>query len=372
MALVLAIAFPSGALAADKRTPIAVMELQGRGVDEASAGALTTEVSNTLAQLRVFRVITREDIKRMVQLQQTRQQCSGEVDAACMAEIGGALGVDYLVYGEVAKIADTYNLSMVLLDIAKAEAANRVSKKITDTRALLTDTESAAKLLVQPLLESRKGFLVLDVREKGAKVSVDGKTVGLSPLAGRLELPMGAHEVMIEKTGFMAWARTIDVPPSQALVEPVSMMPSQEFINEYESSATRTRVLAWATAGAAVVLVGAAGVIRLVDDAHFDDLKTKGYLDQRGICAQMNPNYNGSDYCPTALGYQNGVIDKVNKIERWDTVALGALITGVVSGVVSVYFFATGEPPGRYESYGAAPKTAAFVSPNGASFGGTF
>ena len=90
---------------ADNRTPIAVMDLQGRGVDEAASGALTTEVGNTLARLRVFRVITREDIKRMVQLEQTRQQCTGGVDAACMAEIGGALGVDYLVYGEVAKIA---------------------------------------------------------------------------------------------------------------------------------------------------------------------------------------------------------------------------------------------------------------------------
>src|SRR5205814_9635865 len=114
-----------------------VMDLQSRGVDEAAVGALTTEVSNTLAALRVFRVITREDIKRMVQLQQTKQACTGNIDASCMAEIGGALGVDFLVYGEVAKIADTYSLSLVLLDISKAEAANRVNRRITEARSLL-------------------------------------------------------------------------------------------------------------------------------------------------------------------------------------------------------------------------------------------
>src|SRR5262245_62354069 len=80
LALMLALA-----LVSEQKTSIAVMDLAGRGVDEAAAGAMTTEVSNTLAQLRVFRVITREDIKRMVQLEQTRQQCSGAADQACMA-----------------------------------------------------------------------------------------------------------------------------------------------------------------------------------------------------------------------------------------------------------------------------------------------
>src|SRR5262245_65502556 len=107
LALMLALA-----LVSEQKTSIAVMDLAGRGVDDAAAGALTTEVSNTLAQLRVFKVITREDIKRMVQLEQTRQACSGEVDAACMAEIGGALGVDFLMYGEAGKIAETCSLSV--------------------------------------------------------------------------------------------------------------------------------------------------------------------------------------------------------------------------------------------------------------------
>jgi hypothetical protein len=306
--------------------------------------------------MRVFRVITREDIKRMVQLQQTKQACTGSVDAACMAEIGGALGVDYLVYGEVAKIADTYSLSLVLLDIQKAEATNRVNKKITETRALLTDTDNATKLLLQPLLESKKGFLVLDVHERGAKVTIDGRTAGVTPLAGRLELAMGAHEVLIEKEGFLAFARTVDVPPNQATVEPIAMVPSQEFIDNYEAGASRLRTIAWIAGGAAVALVGTAGVLKLIDDARFDDLKTKRYLEQGPNCAMINPNYNGTDFCPTSLGYQNNVVSKVSSIEKVDTLALASLIVGVVSGAVSAYLFATGEAPGRYEAYGAAPK----------------
>lgn len=346
-----------GSLAlADARVSVAVMDLAGRGVDEAAAAALTTEVGNTLAGLRVFRVITREDIKRMVQLEQTKQACTGEVDAACMAEIGGALGVDFLIYGEVAKIAETYSLSIVLLDIAQAEARNRTSRKISEARTLLREVDEATRLLVQPLLESRKGFLILEVREKGSRVVVDGRTVGVTPLPGRLELSMGAHEVEIEKEGFLKWARTLEVQPNLATVEPIALVPSQEFIDDYESQATRARVIAWITASTAVALAGTSTVLRLIGDARFDDLRTKQFIDQRGICAEINPDYNGTDFCPTELGFRNGVLDTIESIERTDTFALAALIAAAASGMASAYLFATGDPPGRYDAYGAAPR----------------
>ena len=352
---------------ADQRVPIAVMELAARGVDDAAAGALTTEVGNTLDEARVFRVITREDIKRMLQLEQTKQQCTGTVDAACMAEIGGALGVDYLIYGEVAKIADTYSLSLVLLNTAKAEAANRANRKISDPRQLLAEANAATKLLVQPLLADKKGYLVLDARERGAKVTVDGRLVGLTPLAGRLELPMGAHELLIGKEGFLTYAKTVDVPPSQAVVENVAMVPSQDFINEYQDRAAFSRTLAWATAGTAVAMVGTGVVLRLIGDARFDDLVSKEYLTRNAaVCAEANPGYNGTDFCPTAAGYANDVLGNIDSIETTDSIALIALIAGAASGAVSAVLFLTGEDPGRYEAFGEA-KVSGALGPSGAS-----
>lgn len=357
---------------ADQRLPIAVMELSGQGVDEAAASALTTEVSNTLAQLRVFRVITREDIKRMLQLEQTKQQCTGSVDAACMAEIGGALGVDYLIYGSVAKIGNTYSLSLVLLDISRAEAANRANRKIDDVGALLDQTAEATKLLMQPLLADKKGYLVLDMREAGAKVTVDGRLVGISPLAGRIELPMGAHEVLIEKEGFLTWAKTVDVPPNQAAVEPVSLVPSQAFIDDYQSSAQTTRTVAWITAGAGATLVATAVVLRLVADARFDDLSNKGYITtQASICADQNPSFSGDGFCPTPEGYANDVLGSVRSIETMDSLALGAVITGGASAIVAAVLFAIGDDPSRYEAYGET-RVSASIGKNGGALSFSF
>jgi TolB-like protein len=366
----LALSPASSAAADDRRVAIAVMDLVGRGVDDLAAAALTTEVGNTLAAERVFRVITREDVRRMLQLEETRAQCTGEVDASCMAEIGGALGVDYMVHGEVARIGDTFNVTLVLLDTARAEARSRERRRVEGPRRLLEEIEDAARVLVRPLLADRKGFLVLDVRERGAKVTVDGRLVGVTPLPGRLELPMGAHEVLVEKESFLVYGRTLDVQPGQATVEVVALVPSPGYAAAFREDAVRTRALAWTTAGLGAALLGTAAALRLVGDARFDDLVAKRLLTQQAsVCEAQDPAFDGRSFCPTTAGHEQGVLDEVASIERGDSIALVSLLTGGVSAVVSALLFATGEDPDRYQLLG---DVGVHVGPSGATLRARF
>jgi len=345
-----------------KLVSIAVTDLKARGVDDAAAGALTTELTNTLSAMNVFRVISGEDIKRLLTLEATRQACTGDGDAACLAEIGGALGVDYLVYGEIARLGDTYNLSLSLLDTAAANAVGRANKKIEQANRLLGETSGLTKVLVRPLLEQNRGFLVLEVAERGAKVQLDGKTVGVTPLGRRFELPMGPHDVVIEKGGFVAWARTVDVEPGSVKVETITLVPNQAFIGDYERTASTVRAFAWGTAGLATAGLVAAGALRLVNDARFDELVSKRWLDSQAICA--------SDLCPTDLGRANGVTGEVERIERADTLALGLAIGGGLSAILATVLFATGDPPGRYAAFASGPSV--WLGPAGAGIGGSF
>ncbi|MEO1335888.1 MAG: PEGA domain-containing protein, partial [Myxococcota bacterium] len=303
--------------------------------------------------LRVFRVITREDIKRLLQLEQTRQRCTGKIDAACMAEIGGALGVDFLVYGEVARVGGTYSLSLVMLDIGRAEAANRVNRKIRNTSDLLAETERASIQLVQPLLSNKRGFLVLDIPEAGAKVTVDGRVVGVTPLTGRLPLTMGAHEVIVEKEGFLAWARTVDVSPNQAAVEQVALVPSEDFIADYQDRAQTLRTSAWITAGSGAALLATSLALKLVSDARFDDLVSNGFVTRNPtVCAATVTNYDGESFCPTQSGYENGVLGTLDSIETMDTVSLVTVLVGGAAAITSAVLFIAGEDPSKYEIYG--------------------
>jgi TolB-like protein len=350
-------------LSAPKGKPtVAVTDLRARGVDDIAAGALTTEVTNTISQLRVFQVISGEDIKRLLNLQETKAQCTGEADAACMAEIGGALGVEYLVYGEVSKLGDTFSLSLALLDTGKASAVARENKKVTEKGKLLAEAENLARAVMRPLLDSRRGFLVLEVRENGAKVEVDGRTVGVAPLGGRLELTMGPHEVAISKDGFLPWARTLDVQSGQVSVEPVSMVPNQEFITDYEGRAHRMRTYAWISAGGAALFLSVAAAVRLVDDARFQDLVDKKYIERGPDCTATVPNYNGTDYCPTDAGRLHNAVGTVSSIEHADAIALGGVIAGAVSAALSVVLFSSGDTPGRYSAYSDGKTASLWLS----------
>jgi len=330
------------------------MDLKARGVDDAAAAALSTEVTQALASLRVLTVISGEDVRRLLALEETRQGCTGEVDAACMAEIGGALGVQHLVYGEVARLGTTYSISLVLLDTSKASAINRTGGKVEDTSQLLAETSKLARALVAPLFEGKRGSLVLDVRENGAKVVIDGKTAGVTPLS-RQTLVMGPHEVRVDKPGFLAWARTIDVLPDEVAVEAVTMVPNESFIADYEDSARRLRMLAWIGAGTAAAMLGTAGVLRVVDDARFDGLIAKGYLETRGVCQEIDPAFNGTDLCPTEAGQRNDVVASVRAIETADSVALALGIGGVIIGATAAVLFLVGDPPGHYAPFAAGP-----------------
>jgi TolB-like protein len=364
-AAVLLAAVPTGvsslAAAQGKTVSIAVTDLAARGVDPVAAGALTTEVTNTLSAMGVFSVISGEDIKRLLTLEATKQACTGSGDAACLAEIGGALGVDYLVYGEVSKLADTFSISLTLLDTAKAAAVGRANRKVDQASRLLSETEGVARVLVRPLLEQNRGALVLEVGERGAKVKIDGRTLGVTPLSRRVELSMGPHEVSIDKAGFVPYARTVEVKPGAVTVETVTLVPNQAFISDYESTARTVRTVAWIGASGAAVALGAAGAMRLINDARFDDLVSKRYLES-GLCVGV-PGAQAGDLCPTPLGRSQGVVDDVASIEQLDRVALGLAIGGAVSGVVSVVLFLSGDEPGRYGAFSSRRAASASVAP---------
>ena len=53
----------------------------------------------------------------------------GCTDAVCLAEIGGALGVEYLVTGNVGKVGNRFLVNLQLIDIRQIKVVNRVKRE---------------------------------------------------------------------------------------------------------------------------------------------------------------------------------------------------------------------------------------------------
>jgi TolB-like protein len=93
---------------------------------------LTEELRTQVARHGRYKLVTPEEMQA-VDGELARQLEGGCDDASCVAEIGGALGAQFVITGQIGKLGTTYNLSLKLVNIetvAAEQAASRRSKSI--------------------------------------------------------------------------------------------------------------------------------------------------------------------------------------------------------------------------------------------------
>lgn len=99
----------------------------GRGPFDADVVALFDEILLGELQHAGFESIGPEDINALLGLEKTKEAVGCD-DASCIAEIGGALGVDYLVTGKIAAIEKATALTLKLIDVRKSKVLARTSQ----------------------------------------------------------------------------------------------------------------------------------------------------------------------------------------------------------------------------------------------------
>ncbi len=116
---------PAPALAAaESRPKLVVLQLKaGQGVDEKGAATLTSVVIGDAARVG-FSVVSQADVAAMLAYQKARVML-GCSDEGCLAELGGALGADYVLAGEVAVVGTRAHQSLTLLDARKGAVVGR-------------------------------------------------------------------------------------------------------------------------------------------------------------------------------------------------------------------------------------------------------
>ena len=122
---ILCLMLPLSAHAQDVRS-LAILPAQNVGLDESTAEIFNELFIAQLGSMQERRIITMRDIEAMLGFEQTKQafDCS---EMSCLAEIGGSLGVDELLYPRVTGIGDELMLSFTLMDVSKAEVLARSS-----------------------------------------------------------------------------------------------------------------------------------------------------------------------------------------------------------------------------------------------------
>jgi hypothetical protein len=184
-------AVPAGAEPAvpGERVSIAVMEFVSKGgLDAGRMDALTDMLSNSMRQVGDLKVVGKSDIGAVLSLEENKRLLGCDNDS-CMAELGGALGVTYLVSGNLSLFGQTYLLNLKLLDVRKVEIVRGVSRSITGSEdALVAALPDAARELVQGLVAPGEGRASVNTLE----AEPEGYFVAPGHRKGRLPLFLGA------------------------------------------------------------------------------------------------------------------------------------------------------------------------------------
>jgi len=236
----LALALAGGAARADSdRLKVAVLGLHAKGgITAEQADALGDLLANSVRDLGRFDVVAKNDIHSMVAFEQIKDKLGCD-ETTCLAEIGGALGVDRVVSGNVTRIGRALLLNLRLINPRGMAVAGGVSRKITGGDDKLIDAlpEAVAELFrdedaeaapadsgavaaaparpparvvrrlhtapakvgeASPAARTVRVKILPDVAE--ARILVDGALIGSGPV--EVELEVGEHSFRAEAEGY--------------------------------------------------------------------------------------------------------------------------------------------------------------------------
>lgn len=128
-----------GSNASAVKPSVAVLDIQGTGVDTSLLPTLTEVLTVEVDNLGFYKVIAGRDVQAMLGFEQ-QKDVVGCTDAACLAEIGGALGVDRIVASHIGKVGSTYVVNIKLINIRMADTEARAYETVRDEVDALIDT----------------------------------------------------------------------------------------------------------------------------------------------------------------------------------------------------------------------------------------
>jgi TolB-like protein len=255
---------PAKAQPADRedgeRDSVAIMDFAATDIDRKFASQATDGAVLGVHKLKMFDVISGDDIRAMLDQQQMKDAISCE-NTSCLADLGGALDARYMISGKIAKTAAGVQVNVTLMDVYNARAVGREQRTITNLAKLSEEISGATRKLFNPILAASGGTVMVRCSEVGAGLYVDGDLKTTS--SGRLfrsALPGGTHRIEAKKQGFVTWAKDIDIGPKSEQMINIEMLPSQEFIKGRMVAAKRQKLVALAAAaGAGAFALGALG-----------------------------------------------------------------------------------------------------------------
>jgi len=146
---------------------------------------------------------------------------------ACMSTAGKSLGADKLIFGNVKRVGNDYQLTLKLLDVSRAVVESFTAETVPKKHADASGLRSLATGWLAKLSGKGGGSIQVRANFPGAAVSLDGTQVGTTSANPVVisDVAPGRHEVTVEKSGYTTTKQEFTLAAGQSLPLSLSLSP---------------------------------------------------------------------------------------------------------------------------------------------------
>ncbi len=141
---------PTVPSAAAEKKNVVVLDLEAVGVGTGEAALVSGLVVDALSKYESLSVLQKADIQQMASFEADKQAL-GCSEASCLAEIAGALGASYVVFGRVGTLDGLVLVQLNLFDASAGKPVARQDIRADRLAGVAPQVPHAVGILVQPL-----------------------------------------------------------------------------------------------------------------------------------------------------------------------------------------------------------------------------
>jgi hypothetical protein len=281
--LVPAMASPQAA----RKIRVAILDIRPLGTEAAKAELLSEVALTEAASLPGFDVIGKSDINALIGFEKQKRVIGCTDDSSCLAEIGGALGVEYILVGSLGTLGDLFRLDLKLVEVRKAKVRARIGITVEGKESkLVAAVQKGVHELLNPDTLKPEPAVVAQPKPQPAPVEVPpSPPAKVEAKPASLEVKPANLEAKPEKKVAAAEALPIAAPPP----------PPRSTEGSSAGGGISRRTWAYATGGAGVALLLGGAVVGLQARSALDKEKSAsasgdlaGYNDNKSKVKSMS------------------------------------------------------------------------------------
>lgn len=144
--------FVAALLCAQGDVKLAAPGFSKSGLTQEQAQFFSGHLAARLSSTPWLQVVSSDDIAQMIGLERQRELLGcADGKASCMAELAGALGVDGMLVGQVAKVGQSFQVNVKVMDPAGSPLFVYSSERLGTEEAVLDELNRIAGLIAEKL-----------------------------------------------------------------------------------------------------------------------------------------------------------------------------------------------------------------------------